>query len=120
MTEFLSLKASAHYVPVSQEVIGIVSQLQEDMQKNLDEITKVEDDAITTFEGLVSAKEKEIAAATDAIEVKTERAGETAVQIVSLKNELEDTKDQLGDRRHRGEDRARRRDRALGLHLDGV
>merc|ERR1719218_373768 len=66
------------------------------MQKNLDEITKVENDAITTFEGLVSAKEKEIAAATDAIEVKTERAGETAVQIVSLKNELEDTKDSLG------------------------
>jgi len=96
MTEFLSLQHTEHYVPVSQEVIGIVSQLQEDMQKSLDEITKVENDAITTFEGLVSAKEKEIAAATDAIEVKTERAGETAVQIVSLKNELEDTKEQLG------------------------
>ena len=28
--------------------------------------------------------------------MKTERAGETAVQVVSLKNDLEDTKDSLG------------------------
>ena len=38
------------------------------------------------FEGLVAAKEKEIAAATAAIEDKTQRAGETAVQIVQLQN----------------------------------
>merc|ERR1719287_70608 len=76
--------------------MGIISQLQEDMEKSLAEITKVEDDAVTQFEGLVSAKEKEIAAAMESIEVKTERAGETAVNIVSLKNELEDTKDSLG------------------------
>lgn len=115
-------------------MIGILKTMQEGMEKDLAEITQVEDTAITTFEGLVSAKEKEIAAATEAIEatrsepgahgslnteqeckcfrtvdangklyscstvpeVKTERAGETAVQVVSLKNDLEDTKDSLG------------------------
>jgi hypothetical protein len=96
MTEFLSVSAGVHYTPVSNEVIGILKTMQEGMEKDLADITKVENDAITTFEGLVSAKEKEIAAATEAIEVKTQRAGETAVQIVSSKNELEDTKDSLG------------------------
>ena len=42
----------------------------------------MENEAIAEFEGLVAAKEKEIAAATEAIEAKTERAGEVAVQIV--------------------------------------
>merc|ERR1719311_1093469 len=66
------------------------------MEGTLSDITKVENEAIAEFEGLVAAKEKEIAAATEAIEAKTERAGEVAVQIVNLKNDLEDTKDELG------------------------
>jgi len=96
LTEFLSTNSGHQYVPVSQEIIGILSQLQEDMEGELSSITKVEDDAITQYEGLVSAKEKEIAAATSAIESKTERAGQTAVEIVNLKNDLEDTKEELG------------------------
>jgi len=96
LVEFLSVSAGTHYVPVSQEVIGIISTLQQDMEKDLAAITKVENDAITQFEGLVSAKEKEIAAATAAIETKTQRTGEVAVQIVSLKNDLEDVKQSLG------------------------
>jgi chromosome segregation ATPase len=96
LTEFLSVDLGSKYTPVSGEIIGILSQLLEDMEKELADITTVENDAITQYEGLVSAKEKEIAAATAAIESKTERAGETAVQIVSLKNDLEDTKDELG------------------------
>merc|ERR1719515_168322 len=66
------------------------------MEATLADITKVENEAIAEFEGLVAAKEKEIAAATEAIEAKTERTGEVAVQIVNLKNDLEDTKDELG------------------------
>jgi len=94
LTEFLSTKTQ--YTPVSNEVIGILSQLQEDMEKELAAATKEENNSITEHEGLVSAKEKEIAAATEAIESKTQRAGETAVEIVSLKNDLEDTKEELG------------------------
>jgi hypothetical protein len=96
LVEFLSVSHTAHYTPVSNEVIGIISQLQADMETELSALTKVENDAITTHEGLVSAKEKEIAAATAAIETKTERAGEVAVEIVSLKNDLEDVKQSLG------------------------
>jgi chromosome segregation ATPase len=94
LTSFLS--TSAGYAPASGEILGILRQLQEDMEKELDDVTKAENEAVTEFEGLVAAKEKEIAAATEAIESKTQRAGEVAVEIVSLKNDLEDTKDELG------------------------
>merc|ERR1719248_207066 len=94
LTAFLS--SSAGYAPASGEILGILRQLQEDMEKELAEITETENGAIAEFEGLVAAKEKEIAAATAAIEDKTQRAGETAVQIVRLQNDLADAKDELG------------------------
>ena len=53
----------------------------QDMEKELADITKTEDGAIADFESLVAAKEKEIAAATSAIEVKTGKVGELAVSI---------------------------------------
>ena len=67
------------------------------MEKELADITKDENTAIAEFESLVAAKEKEIAAATEAIEMKTEKNGETAVKIVNLKNDLEDAQDALGE-----------------------
>ena len=94
LTAFLS--TSAGYAPASGEIVGILRQLQEDMESTLADVTKTENAAIAEFEALVAAKEKEIAAATAAIEDKTQRAGETAVQIVSLQNDLQDTKDELG------------------------
>jgi len=94
LTSFLS--TSSGYAPASGEILGILRQLKEDMEKELKDVTEAENAAITEFEGLVCAKEKEIAAATEAIESKTQRAGEVAVEIVQLKNDLEDTKDELG------------------------
>merc|ERR1719316_1469621 len=67
------------------------------MEKELAETTATENSAVAEFEALTAAKEKEIAAATEAVETKTQRAGEVAVQIVNLKNDLEDTKDALGE-----------------------
>merc|ERR1719473_881202 len=45
----------------------------------------------------MAAKEKEVAAATKAIEEKTARLGETAVKIVEAKNDLEDTSEGLAE-----------------------
>jgi len=94
LTSFLS--ATTEYAPASGEIVGILRTLQEEMEADLKSTTEAENAGISEFEGLVAAKNKEIQAATEAIESKTERAGETAVQIVSLKNDLEDTKDSLG------------------------
>merc|ERR1719460_2532861 len=95
LTEFLS--TSAGYAPASGEIVGILKQLLEDMEKELADITKTEDGAIADFESLVAAKEKEIAAATEAIEMKLEKNGEMAVKIVNLKNDLEDAQESLGE-----------------------
>ena len=67
------------------------------MENDLSEATKAENEAIAEFEGLVAAKEKEIQAATEAIEMKTEKNGEMAVKIVNLKNDLEDAQESLGE-----------------------
>ena len=69
----------------------------QDMEKELADITKTENGAIADFESLVAAKEKEIAAATEAIEMKLEKNGEMAVKIVNLKNDLEDAQESLGE-----------------------
>jgi len=79
LTEFLSTKTSTGYAPASGEIVGILKQLLEDMEKELGDITKDEDTAIAEFESLVAAKEKEIQAATEAIETKTEKNGQVAV-----------------------------------------
>merc|ERR1719399_1641221 len=97
LTEFLSTSSQTGYAPASGEIVGILKQLLENMEKELADITKDENTAIAEFESLVAAKEKEIAAATEAIEMKTEKNGEMAVKIVNLKNDLEDTQESLGE-----------------------
>merc|ERR1719197_284123 len=61
------------------------------MTKALAEATAAEEAAIKNHDELVAAKEKEIASATASIEAKTKRAGEVAVSIVQMKNDLSDT-----------------------------
>merc|ERR1719218_158974 len=68
LTEFLS--TSTRYAPASGEIVGILKQLLEDMEKELADMTSEEQAAITEFDALVSAKQKEIQAATEAIEAK--------------------------------------------------
>jgi len=84
------------YAPASGEIVGILKQMQDTMEKDLEELIAQEDTAKQNFEGMKAAKEKEIAAATQAIEEKTKRTGETAIQIVQLKEDLEDTTEDLG------------------------
>merc|ERR1719352_2146462 len=91
LTDFLS--TSTGYAPASGEIVGILKQLLEDMEKELAEVIDEENAAVAEFESLVSAKEKEIQAATEAVETKTEKNGEYAVKIVNLKNDDDDALD---------------------------
>merc|ERR1719262_1718251 len=95
LTEFLS--SSAGYAPASGEIVGILKQLLENMEKELADMTSEEDAALQEFNALVSAKEKTIQSATEAIESKLERNGEVAVKIVNLKNDLADAQDSLAE-----------------------
>jgi septal ring factor EnvC (AmiA/AmiB activator) len=65
--------------------------MKDTMESDLEDLTKTEESAKANFDGLVKAKEEEIAANTKAIEEKTVRSGELAVEIVNMKEDLDDT-----------------------------
>merc|ERR1719265_1969683 len=99
LSTFLSGGSGGRYAPASSEIVGILKQMGDTMAKDLEELIATEDKAKADFEGLVAAKEKEIAAATKAVEEKTKRVGEVAIDIVMMKEDLDDTKEALmGDR----------------------
>merc|ERR1719183_271725 len=95
LSAFLSQGHGEGYVPQSGQIIGILKQLKDTMEKSLADVNAAEDAAIKSFEGLAAAKTKEIQANTDAIEAKTVRHGETGVAIVNLKEDLDDTQKAL-------------------------
>mmetsp|Transcript_40416 Transcript_40416/g.85388 ORF Transcript_40416/g.85388 Transcript_40416/m.85388 type:complete len:658 (+) Transcript_40416:95-2068(+) len=83
--------------PGSAQIVGILKQMEETIAANLADITKTEDEAVKSFEDMKAAKEKEISAATKAIEVKTGRVGELAVSIVEAEDDLKDTGNTLDE-----------------------
>jgi hypothetical protein len=89
ITAFLSNKEG--YAPSSGEIVGILKQMKETMEKTLAEITKVEEASIKAYEGLMAAKTKEVQALTKSIEEKMVRLGALKVSIVEMKEDLEDT-----------------------------
>jgi chromosome segregation ATPase len=67
------------------------------MEKELADITAGEEKSVKDFDLLVAAKEKEIEANTGIIESKMERAAELGLEIVEMKEDLDDTKKALGE-----------------------
>merc|ERR1719310_2639477 len=63
----------------------------EEMEGDLKSATADEASATKAFSDLSAAKNAEIASATSAIESKTKRAGEVAVEIVQTQDDVEDT-----------------------------
>merc|ERR1719263_2497794 len=61
------------------------------MNKDLAEATATENAAIKAYNELVAAKEKEVGALTKAIEEKMVRLGKLQVEIVEMKEDLDDT-----------------------------
>jgi len=91
LSSFLTQSHTASYVPQSGQIVGILKQMEDTMEKNLKEAIAVEHQAIIDFKVLAGAKTKEIAANQAAVESKTERLGQTDVEIVNLKEDLDDT-----------------------------
>jgi len=92
LVAFLSgSSSSSDTSPGSAEIVGLLKQLGSEMSATLTSITEAEDSSIKSFEALVAAKKKEIAALTISIETKTVRVGEVGVEIVQMKGDLSDT-----------------------------
>jgi septal ring factor EnvC (AmiA/AmiB activator) len=65
--------------------------MQDTMSKELTDATAAEEKAIKDFEALAAAKTAEINALTEEIESKLTASGELAVEIVNMKEDLDDT-----------------------------
>merc|ERR1740117_2447151 len=85
------------YVPASGQISGILKTMTDTMEASLATATSEENTSVKDFDGLVSAKTKEIHALTKAIESKTSRIGDLGVQLVTLKEDLDDTTKSLGE-----------------------
>merc|ERR1719207_184176 len=89
LTAFLS--NNAQYAPASGQIVGILKQMTDTMNADLAEATASEQAAIKAYNELMAAKEKEVNALTKAIEEKMVRLGKLQVEIVEMKEDLDDT-----------------------------
>merc|ERR1719324_956135 len=99
LTSFLAegSGASTGYAPASGEIVGILKQLTDTMEKDMGEALEAEEKAKAEYEALMEAKQKEVDALTKAIEEKLKRVGELGVELVNLKEDLDDTATSLGE-----------------------
>merc|ERR1719506_671295 len=89
ITAFLS--NSENYAPASGQITGILKQMTDTMNADLAEATATEQAAIKAYTELMAAKEKEVAALSKSIEEKMVRLGKLQVEIVEMKEDLDDT-----------------------------
>merc|ERR1719271_1554018 len=85
------------YSARSGEITGILKAMKDEMDKDLGGAVRNEEEAAKAFEGMAAAKKSEIAAAGEAIESKSVRSGELAVEITTPADEIEDTTAEMSD-----------------------
>jgi len=91
LTAFLTQGNGEGYAPASGEIVGILKQMGDTMEKDMADLIAQEEAAIKAYDELMAAKQKEVDSLTKAIEEKTKRLGEVGIEIVNLKEDLEDT-----------------------------
>jgi len=97
LSSFLSTDDTTEYAPQSGQITGILKQMRDTMQTELDSATAEETGAIKSFDALVAAKEKQINSLTKEIEDKMARLGDGGVKLSEMKEDLEDTKEALAE-----------------------
>merc|ERR1719359_415005 len=91
LTAFLTSGNGQGYAPASGEIVGILKQMGDTMNKDLKDLIAAEEAAKKAYEELMACKQKEVDALTKAIEDKIKRIGELGIEIVNLKEDLDDT-----------------------------
>jgi len=89
--------ASGDDSPASGQVLGILKQMADDMEKSHAEAMENEKAASTGYADLKAAKGEEIQIAAESIETKEKRVGELTVSISQNKDALEDAKNENAD-----------------------
>merc|ERR1719359_2210331 len=91
------LEDSSESTGASDQIVGILKAMKDDMEAELKEAIATEEKSIAGFNDLKGSKEKEIEMATEAIESKMARAGEIAVAVVQSQDALEDANEEAAD-----------------------
>jgi len=93
VTVFLS--QSSEYAPQSGQIVGILKTIHDEMSSSLADGISTEDGDVNSFNSLMAAKRKEIAALQATTESKLQMIGELGVTIAAMKNDLTDTEEAL-------------------------
>merc|ERR1719386_404317 len=91
------LEDSSESTGASDQIVGILKAMKDDMEAELKEAIADEEKAVAGYNDLKASKEKEIEMATEAIETKMGRAGDLAVSVVQSKDALEDANEEAAD-----------------------
>merc|ERR550532_1403068 len=94
---FLSGSNSEEYEPQSGQIVGILKQMEEEMDKALADARSAEEEAIKSYDSLMAAKTKEVDALTAQIEKEQTRIGDLGVEIAGMENDVEDTTQSLAE-----------------------
>merc|ERR550537_439406 len=86
---------AAVYVPQSGQIVGILKQMIDEMDADLNGAISKENAAKAAYEELMAAKTKEKEMLTKLIEEKLTRIAELGVKIAEMKNDLGDTAEAL-------------------------
>merc|ERR1719281_2424850 len=98
LTAFLDAPAYGNeYVPQSQEIVGMLKQMLDEMIAGEKDGSAKEEKANIAFKLTLKAKLAEIAALNKLVEDKLTRIGEISVKLAMSKNDLEDTQEAFGD-----------------------
>merc|ERR1712113_965499 len=97
LLEFLSIKNSEDYAPQSGQIVGILKQMEEEMDKALADARAAEEAEIKSYDSLMAEKGKEVDALTAQIEEEQTRIGNLGVEIAGMENDIEDTEQSIGD-----------------------
>merc|ERR1719189_2990441 len=89
VTSFLS--GEVGYAPKSGQIIGILKQMGDTMAADLASATATEEAAIKTYDELMASKKEEVDALTASIETKLKEIGELGIEIVDMKEDVDDT-----------------------------
>jgi chromosome segregation ATPase len=83
------------YAPESGAIFGILKQMKEEFETNIETSAKEEDQALSEYNGMKKAKTDQINAAEDLSSSKTVELGDTEAKLAADKQDLKDTKAQL-------------------------
>merc|ERR1719444_599804 len=81
--------------PGTDQIIGMLKQMEATMKSVLSDGVKAEEAAIKTYDELMESKGQEVEALTESIDEKMKLVGELGIDIIEMKEDLTDTEDQL-------------------------